>query len=76
VILATAMYRWVKVSVLLLAVFKGKTLLLKKPVDVDKKGIPYGKMVAPFVVDIQSLARDLDPSLGYANQKEDARIRI
>jgi hypothetical protein len=48
----------------------------KKPVDVDKKGIPYGKMVAPFVADIQSLARDLDPSLGYANQKEDARIRL
>jgi hypothetical protein len=45
-------------------------------VDADKKGIPYRKMVAPFLADIQSLARDLDPSLGYANQKEDARIRL
>jgi hypothetical protein len=41
-------------------------------VDVDKKRIPYGKVVAPFVADIQSLVHDLDPSLGYANQKEDA----
>jgi hypothetical protein len=45
----------------------------KCPVEVNNKGIPMGKMLKPFKVDIKSMARAMDPSEGYLGQTLEAR---
>ena len=48
----------------------------KRPVQLDGKGIPMGKMMKPFKADVKSMARAIDPSEGYVGQTAEAKEKL
>ncbi len=49
---------------------------MKKPVELDKNGEPFGAMKVPFANDIKKYARDLDPRMGWEGQPIQDRRRL
>ena len=55
---------------------KGLSTVMKKPVEIDRQGEPFGPMKAPFSNDIKKYARDLDPRFGWEGQPKKDRRRL
>jgi hypothetical protein len=48
----------------------------KPTIQVDYKGMPMGKVVDLLHKDLIAFAKEMDPTLGWSKQMEDARNRI
>jgi hypothetical protein len=46
---------------------------MKKPIEVDALGIPFGTMKDQFVKDISAFVKEMNPSLGFDKQKQKAK---
>jgi hypothetical protein len=55
---------------------EGTTASMKKPVQLDPQGEPFGEMKEAFVRDIQKYAKDLDVTVGWEGQSVKQRRRL
>jgi len=49
---------------------------VKRPLQLDARGFPSGKMAALFQADIVSFNKEMNPSEGWDGQTVDAKQRI
>lgn len=49
---------------------------MKKPIELDVEGQPWGSMKDAFHKDIQKYAKDLDPSCGWEGQDKSLRRNL
>ena len=47
---------------------KGRTSTMKKPIEVDSDGQPFGSMKEAFSNNVKKYAKDLDPRVGWDKQ--------
>jgi hypothetical protein len=53
---------------------KGGVTAMKKPIEVDSDGQPFGSMKEAFSNDVKKYAKDLDPRVGW--DKQPRRLRL
>ena len=49
---------------------------VRKFVEVDRNGIPYGCMMQSLHMDLQAFSKEMDPSLNWDGQPQEARDRL
>jgi hypothetical protein len=49
---------------------------IKKPIEVDGLGIPFGNMKDQFVKDISAFVKEMNPCVGFDKQKQKAKDRL
>ena len=54
----------------------GASTAMKKPVELDGQGQPFGAMKAVLSSDVKKYAKDLDPTTGWEGQPRQHRRRL